>query len=118
MIREATETVRCYDEAWAETDRERRLAKLRSVWAPDGVYVDPEIPGGVRGPEAVAAFIEASLEQYPGLEIVSSDLVVLGDRAWYRWTATLPGQAPFDGIDFVEFAEDGRIARLTNFYDL
>jgi hypothetical protein len=44
--------------------------------------------------------------------------VVLGDRGWYRWTATTAAGDSFDGIDFVEFAPDGRIARLTNFYDV
>jgi hypothetical protein len=40
---------------------------------------------------------------------------VLGDRAWYGWSASVSGEEPFSGVDFVEFSADGRIARLTNF---
>lgn len=118
MTREPSATVKLYDEAWASTDSESRLATLRSIWADDGIYVDPDAPGGVRGPEGLAAFIEQSFEQYPGLEIVAtSELNVLGDRAWYSWRASVPDEESFTGVDFVEFAPDGRIARLTNFYD-
>ena len=42
---------------------------------------------------------------------------MLGVRGWYRWGAKLADGTQFSGIDFVEFADDGRIARLTNFYD-
>jgi hypothetical protein len=66
VILDPVATVRLYDEAWAEPDYELRLAKLRLIWAPDGVYIDPEAAEGVQGPEALAEFIEKSLEQYPG----------------------------------------------------
>jgi hypothetical protein len=119
MTREPRATVKLYDEAWTTgADSESRVTTLRLIWTDDGVYVDPDAPEGVRGPEALAAFIEQSFEQYPGLEIVAtSDLNVLGDRGWYSWRASVPGEEAFTGVDFVEFAPDGRIARLTNFYD-
>ena len=118
MTREPSATVKLYDKAWASTDSESRLNTLRSIWADDGLYVDPDAPNGVRGPEALAEFIEESFKHYPGLEIVAtSELNVIGDRAWYSWQASMPGSESFTGADFVEFAPDGRIARLTNFYD-
>jgi hypothetical protein len=111
-------TVRRYDEAWVEPDQVARLATLAEVWADDGAYVDPEVPEGVRGWAAQSDLITSSHEELPGLSIqATSDLLVLGDRAWYRWEATTTGGEAFDGVDFVEFAPDGRIARLTNFYD-
>jgi hypothetical protein len=54
------------------------------------------------------------LELYPGMSIVSSAPDVLGDRAWFRWSATLGIGESFTGVDF---AADGRIARLTGFYE-
>jgi hypothetical protein len=71
----------------------------------------------VRGPEALATFIDAQFQLYPGISIVSSAAEVLGDRAWFRWSATLGTGESFHGVDFVEFAPDGRIARLTGFYE-
>jgi ketosteroid isomerase-like protein len=111
-------TVRRYDEAWAEEDDQKRLRILAQIWADDGLYIDPDVPDGIRGPAALASFIGQSFEELPGLAISStSDVAVLGDRAWYRWTATTKDGQSFSGTDFVEFAPDGRIARLTNFYD-
>ena len=37
-----------YDEAWAISDYESRLVSLRTFWADDGLYVDPDVPEGVR----------------------------------------------------------------------
>ena len=90
---------------------------LRTFWADDGLYVDPDVPEGVRGPEALATEIERQLKLYPGMSIVSSAADVLGGCAWFRWSATLGTGESFNGVDFVEFAPDGRIARLTGFYE-
>ena len=109
--------LRLYDEAWTIPDYESRLALLRTIWADDGLYLDPDVPEGARGPEALAKVIDAQLELYPGMSIVSSAPDFLGDRAWLRWTATLASGDSFSGVDFVEFAADGRIARLTDFYE-
>ena len=102
-------TVRRYDQLWAEPDQAARLAVLDEIWAEDGVYVDPEVPGGVRGRAALSDLITTSHEEMPGLTIkATTELVVLGDRGWYRWDAITDAGEAFDGIDFVEFAADGR----------
>jgi hypothetical protein len=84
-----TAALRLYDEAWTIPDYEIRLALLRKIWADDGLYVDPDVPEGVRGPEALAHTIDTQFELYPGMSIVSSAPDVLGNRAWFRWSATL-----------------------------
>ena len=118
MSADLVTTVRRYDEAWADEDGHSRLRILAEIWADDGLHVDPDIPEGVRGPAALAGFIGQSFEELPGLAITATtDVAVLGDRAWYRWTATTGDGQSFSGTDFVEFAPNGRIARLTNFYD-
>jgi len=117
MTLDPTATLSLYDEAWAISDYESRLVSLRTFRADDGLYVDPDVPKGVRGPEALATEIERQLKLYPGMSIVSSAPDVLGDRAWLRWTATLGTGESFNGVDFVEFAPDGQIARLTGFYE-
>ena len=117
MTLDPSSALRLYDEAWAIPDYESRLELLRKIWADDGLYLDPDVAEGARGPEALATVIDAQLEQYPGMSIVSSAPDVLGDRAWFRWSATLGTGESFTGVDFVEFAPDGRIARLTGFYE-
>ena len=117
MTLDPTAALRLYDEAWTIPDYESRLVSLRTIWADDGLYLDPDVPEGARGPEALATVIDRQLELYPGMSIVSSAPDVLGDRAWFRWSATLGTGESFTGVDFVEFAPDGRIARLTGFYE-
>jgi hypothetical protein len=117
MTLDPTAALRRYLEAWTIPDHESRLASLRMNWADDGLYLDPDVPEGVRGPEALATEIDRQLELYPGISIVSSAPDVLGDRAWYRWSATLETGESFTGVAFVEFAPDGQIARLTAFHE-
>ena len=117
MTLDPSAALRLYDEAWAVPDYVSRLELLRKIWADDGLYLDPDVPEGVRGPEALATEIDRQLKLYPGMSIVSSAPDFLGDRAWFRWSATLGTGESFQGVDFVEFASDGRIARLTDFYE-
>jgi hypothetical protein len=72
MTHDPTAALRLYGEAWAIPDYESRLELLRKIWADDGLYVDPDVPEGVRGPEALARTIDAQFELYPGISIVSS----------------------------------------------
>jgi hypothetical protein len=60
-------TVHRYDEAWACAEERDRLAILGEIWAADDLYVDPDIPEGVRGTAALAALIGQSFEEMPGL---------------------------------------------------
>jgi SnoaL-like domain len=107
-----------YHTVWTEVDVETRLGTLGEIWADEGVYLDPDVPDGVVGREALSALIDASVAQFPGLDIAAtSDVAVLGDRAWYRWRATTRDGETFDGTDFFEFDAEGRIQRLTDFFD-
>jgi len=111
-------TVRRYDAVWAEHDAARRSDTLSEIWADDGFYVDPDVPEGVVGAQALSDFIAKSFGDMPGLAITATtELATLGDRAWYRWKATTRDGDNFEGTDFIEFAADGRIQRLTGFYD-
>ena len=110
-------TVHRYHDIWAEPDGAVRLATLADIWSEDGLYVDPDLPQGVRGREALSDMIGTALLDLPGLSIVAlTDLAVLGDRAWYRWQETKDAGPTIDGVDFIEFAPDGKIARLTGFW--
>ena len=64
-----------------------------------------------------------SLLRLPDVLGTSYRVSVIGDgpvdllAVWLRWTATLGTGESSNGVDFVEFAPDGRIARLTGFYE-
>jgi len=112
------EAVRGYEAAWNESDADKRMATLELAWAEDAVYVDDEVPDGLRGREALSEFIAEERQAEPGLVITTTrELVVLGDRGWLQWTARSATGSQSSGTDFIEFAADGRIAQVTDFID-
>jgi SnoaL-like domain len=111
-------TVRRYHELWTEPDAARRLRDLSEIWSEDGVYVDPDVPEGVRGADGLSEYIGTSQADLPGLVILTTTPIsVLTDRAWYRWAATTNDGQAATGLDVIELAPDGRIRRVTNFFD-
>ena len=110
--------VRGYEEAWNETDADTRMSLLELAWADDAVYLDIDVPHGIRGRDALSTFIGEEHAAEPGLVITTTrELVILGDRGWLQWTAQSTIGTQSSGTDFIEFAPDGRIAQLTDFLD-
>ena len=107
-----------YTQAWSEPDVDKRLELLEGSWADDGVFVDPEVPGGLVGRQALSDYITRSYEEMPGLKItLTSDPETLGGRLRARWVAVADSSETYTGTDFVEFSADGRISQLTMFYN-
>jgi hypothetical protein len=107
-----------YSRAWNTQDpaeREKLLARSCS----DGVvYLDPEVLPGLDGRASLSEYIAASQAEFPGLSVKDErEPDVIADRLRVRWVATQEGTAVYRGVDFVEFGSDGRIDRITNFYD-
>ena len=105
-----------YERAWNEPDRAAVL--LRECWADDGVYADDEVPDGIVGPAALVALITTTHETLPGFRVrATSDPRMLAGRLGVTWTGE--GGVPVEsqsGADVLEFASDGRIARVTDVY--
>ena len=103
-----------YTRAWNEPERARAI--LEECWAPDGIYADDDVPDGVVGPAALADLIVATHEAMPGFRVwETSPPRMLAGRIGVTWTQQ-GGDPPesLDGSDVIEFAPDGRIARVTN----
>ena len=103
-----------YVRAWNEP--ERAVAHLEACWALDGVYADDEVPDGVVGPAAVAEMILATHAALPGFRVWSTSAPrLLAGRIGVSWAAE-GGEPPETqaGTDVIEFAADGRIARVTD----
>ncbi len=110
--------VQHYEIAWNTRDEQQRMSALALGWAEDGVYVDDDVPDGVIGRDALSALIGSEHDDEPGLVIATTrPLVLLGDRGWLQWASRSANGTTVSGTDFVEFAADGRIQRLTDFLD-
>ena len=105
--------------AWNEKDDPvARKSLLDQAWSHDGVFVDEDTPAGLVGRDALIEYIAGTHEEMPGLVITeTSEPQVLGNRLRVRWSARQGDTQMYTGTDFVEFAEDGRVARVTMFYD-
>lgn len=108
-----------YSAAWNEKDDpDARSALLEQAWAQDGAFFDEETPDGLVGREALSEYIAGTHEELPGLVITeTSEPQTLGNRLRVRWVARQGDTQMYTGTDFVEFAEDGRVSRVTMFYD-
>jgi hypothetical protein len=109
-----------YSAAWNEKeDPEARKQLLDQAWAPAGTLFDEENPDGLVGREALNHYIAVTHEEMPGLVITeTSKPQILGNRLRIHWEALQGDTRAYAGADFVEFDEDGRVSRVTMFYDL
>jgi hypothetical protein len=102
-----------YSRAWNEPDR--ALALLEECWAQDGVYADDEVPDGVVGRAALANLIAATHKALPGFRVWETSAPrMLAGRLGVTWSQE--GGDPREslaGSDVIEFAPDGRVARVT-----
>lgn len=109
--------ITAYGDAWTATDDAERAALLEVAWAPDAVYCDPL--DRVEGRDALSRHIAATQVALAGGRIaVTSTPVRHHDSAFFRWTMTdAAGAVALTGFDVVQLDDDGRIARLTGFFD-
>ena len=107
-----------YGLAWLETDPEARRRLLARAWAPAAVYCDPL--AFVEGAEALSAHIAATQESLGGGRVeVTAEAVRHHDSAHFPW-AVLSGEGDvvLTGFDVVQLDDQGRITRLTGFFDV
>jgi hypothetical protein len=109
--------ITAYGEAWLAVDEDERRALLEVAWAPDAVYSDPL--DHLQGREALGRHIGATQVALAGGRIaVTSTPVRHHDSAFFRWTMTdAAGATALTGFDVVQLDDQGRIARLTGFFD-
>ena len=113
----APESISAYGAAWVEPDATARRTLLEQAWAADAVYCDPTAV--VTGREALSDHIAGFRTAMPGGRIsVTSEPVRHHDSAFFRWALSdAAGATVMTGFDVVQLDPDGRIARLTGFFD-
>ena len=116
---EITETIDTHLAGYCEADPERRRALLDQVWAADGEFVDPPLEG--RGPEAIAALVDAVLQHFPDHRFRrTSEVDVHHGHARYAWELVGPdgpdGTVAITGLDVATLDADGRLTRIIGFF--
>lgn len=112
-----TDGIGAYGHAWVETDPQRRAALLERAWAPDAVYCDPL--AHVQGREALSDHIAGTQATLSGGRIVvTAEAVRHHDSAHFPWAMLdADGGTVMTGFDVVQLDGEGRITRLTGFFD-
>ncbi len=102
--------------AYCDPDSQRRAAVIADVWTDDGELVDPPLEG--RGHAELSALADAVLAGFPDhIFRRTSALDVHHGRGRYSWDLVAPtGTVGVSGVDFVEFADDGKVRRITGFF--
>lgn len=116
---DAIDAYASYSAAWNEKeDAGARMALLERAWADNGEFFDEDTPQGLEGRDALSGYIASTHEELPGLVVAETSAPeILGNRLRVRWVARQSDRELFTGTDFVEFADDGRVSRVTMFYD-
>lgn len=112
------ETVATYVAAWNTPDEAERRKLFERCWTDAGVYTDPAV---VRdGREELTATCRRFADRWPGAKIETvGDVAAHHGFAAFAWCVRgADGSVIEQGVDFAEFADDGRISRIVGFFGL
>jgi steroid delta-isomerase-like uncharacterized protein len=102
--------------AWTGNDPE----KLAGFYSDDAFYLDPLIPDGVRGKEALSAYFRKLLAQNPDWVWTQIEPIPMEDGFLNKWLARVPVGAKvleIVGVCFVQFNDQGKIRRNEVYFD-
>ena len=113
---EARRIVDVYVDAWNEPFADERGRMLAQAMIEQSRYVDPNVECESRC--ALDEYIGQVLARHPGRRIVLiSEVDVHHSCGRFHWQLVrADGTRGQESVDFVEFAGDGRIARVTGFF--
>lgn len=104
-----------YTDVW-QAGSDRR-AVFEATLAPECIYTDPLVQA--RGYDELDAYVRDFQRQVPGGRFVTEQFAVHHDLGLVHWTMRDgAGQRLSGGTSFAEFAEDGRLQRMTGFFDV
>ena len=109
-------TMDAYVDALARADR----ASWMGLFAPDAVHIDPVGTPPNVGRDAIRAFWDRAIGMADALVFDVHHLHVCGDEAAMVFTGTVrlgDGGMVFDGVDILEFDDQGQIAGLRAYWD-
>lgn len=111
-----THVVDTYLAGYCEPDAARRAVLVAEAWTADGELFDP--PFEAAGHDGIAALTDGVLAHFPGHTFRRTTGIDAHHAfARYGWElVAADGTVAVAGTDVVEFAADGRIARVIGFF--
>jgi hypothetical protein len=119
------QTLAAYTRAWERADEPEIRAELERCLTSDSTHVSP-LSGVLTGIEGVANLILDFPIMFPDARLrVTGRADIHHDKTFYTWRLTSTTRIrmmghdygmSLDGVDFVEFAPEGVIRRVTSFF--
>lgn len=112
----ARRCIDAYVDAWNEPQAGKRRQLLAQVMTDDATYADPVKQMDSRA--VLTEYIGEVLDRYPGRRIVrTSEVDAHSLVCRFNWQLVkADGTRAPESVDFVDFAGDGRIRRVTGFF--
>ena len=102
--------------AWSGNNPER----LASFYSDDAVYLDPGIPGGVKGKSRLLGYFRNLLAHNPNWVWSQIEAIAMEDGFLNKWRAVIPvgtAQLEIVGVCLVQLDEAGKIRRNEVYFD-
>ncbi len=102
--------------AWTGNDP----AQLASFYSDDAFYLDPGVPGGVKGKAQLLAYFEKLLANNPNWVWTQLEGIPLQDGFLNKWLAKIPvGPKTLEvvGVCLVQLDDSGKIRRNEVYFD-
>jgi ketosteroid isomerase-like protein len=111
------DTLQAICDAWNRLD----VDALAALFDPDGVFEDPLLPAAVTGPDAVREASREGMAALSSCEVTLSTTIQEGDLGMaegFFHSTLADGGGAFDfPFSMVVELRDGKIARLTEYFD-
>lgn len=112
---ERPKAVTIYGAGWNEPDETVRSTLLERPFAKDRTHRHP--PGAADGRAALVSRLGGLQATFPGRSITFvSGVDLTGAGARWTWLMENESVVELEGMDFAEFAPDGRIVRIVGFF--
>lgn len=117
QVPDLTQLVDDYLSGWNELDPAERARIIERCWEPGGALVDPPLDG--QGHAGIDTLIKALQDHYPGHRFVrSGEIEAHHDAFRFSWRLIgLDGADALRGVDYGLVGPDGRLTRVTGFFD-
>ena len=89
-------------------------------FASDASNIDPADAPAQTGHAAIRPVLEGAAQAFHSIHIVEDGVFIVGNQAAVKWTAdfTMNGKtARSEGVDVIDFSEDGKIQTLRAFWN-
>ena len=114
------EKAREFASRWLAAWTGNQPEKLAAFYSDDAFYLDPAVPGGIRGKDNLLAYFRKLLAQNPDWVWTQIEAIPMEGGFLNKWLARIPiGDKIIEsiGVCFVQFDDGGKIRRNEVYFD-